>query len=210
MTAPFWRNRALAIFAALGALSGVVGALTWPLSVVPAVIYGIPSVLSVVGAVVYGTPTRETISLSPGIAFAVALAVAIALTVTRRIVPIAAMMAATMLGWWITVEIAAIPVMMDLNAAAVFAYWFACGVLGASIVGFTGALVGLYDRSLTNLVAIGGIGGLLALVLIVPGQTHYWFLLILWQTGVGAALGHAVASASRSTAPIGEVRAVAA
>ena len=107
MTAPFWRNRALlprrsALFAALGAL-------TWPLSVVPAVIYEpSPSCCGSFGPWLHAHHLVLAGRWRPR-------AVAIALTVMRRIVPIAAMM----LGMGVGV---AVPhrAMMDLDAPPPF------------------------------------------------------------------------------------------
>lgn len=185
VAAPFYRSHAIAIFAALGALSGGIAAMTWPLLVVPAVIYGIP--------------LSNTISLSPGTVFAVALAVGIGLTVTRRVAPIAAMIAATIFGWWIVVEFAAHPAFMSSNAFIDLAHWFACGLVGALIVGVTGAIVGLYDRSVLNLAEIGIIGAVVGLLVLWTPQTNFWLLLVAWQAAVGAAIGHAIVRSPQGT-----------
>ncbi|MEA2987815.1 MAG: hypothetical protein QOG83_526 [Alphaproteobacteria bacterium] len=186
MAARYFPERAIVIFAALGAVSGAVSALTFQ--------------LVVFGAFFRGMPPDATIPFSPGIAFAVALAVAIGLTVTRRAMPIAAMMAASMLGWWIVIEYAAHPVFFNNGWAVNIAHWLGCGRVGALIVGVTGALAGLYERSFLNIAEIGGVGAIFGL-LTLWDQPFYWPLFVAWQAAVGATIGHAIVR-SRRAAPV--------
>jgi hypothetical protein len=192
MAVPLYRSRIIPAFAVLGALSGGIAAIVWPLLVVPGVFYG---------------PSTDTISLSPAVSFAIALAAGLYVTVTQRIAPIAAMMAATFLGWWIAVEVAAYPSVSLDNTGIGVLHWLACGLAGSLVLGVTGAIVGLYDRNLANIAEIGLVGALVVLVSLWVPQINFWLLLVTWQAAVGAAIAHAIVRSQQSTAVLAEPRA---
>jgi len=173
------------VFAILGAVSGIVGAVTWPFMVVPGVFYG--------------TAADGGISLGPAIWFAVALGAGIYTMVTQRITAVAAMMAAVVLGWWIAVEAAGYPAVSLDNTFVGVLHWLACGLIGAAVLAVTGALVGLYDRSMRNIAEIAIVGMLVVLVSLWVPQTHFWLLLTTWQAAVSAAIAHAIVRSRQVT-----------
>lgn len=193
MTAMSYPLRIIVAFAALGAVSGGIGALTWPLLPSPAVFYGVPS--------------EVAMSWSPAIAFAIALAVGTYAMVTKRIAPIAAMMGATIVGWWIAVEVAALPNTSLDDSIVGMLPWLGAGFVGALALAVTGAIVGVFDRSFASIGEIAAVGAVAVLVSLWVPQTHFWLLLTTWQAAVGAAIGHAIVRSQQTTMARSEPRA---
>lgn len=176
MVAPLRSSHIVLAFAALGVVSGGIAALVWPALIIPGVF----------------SESASSVSWSPAIVFAIALAAGLYLMVTRRIVSIAAMMAASFLGWWVAVELAALASGSLDNSFIGVLHWLASGLAGALVLAVTGAMVGLYDRNIINVAEIAVVGALIVLVSLWWPQDNMWLLLTTWQGAVSAAIAHTI------------------